>query len=119
MILPLADDQNIVLQVFIQHKPASSVSAAADAKTLALSQRIIGKPDMLPNRFPCLGLHLSGNRRQIVLQKRAEIPLADETDARGILFCADGQPMLLCKLTHLAFGHPADGETQPFAAAAL
>ena len=47
--------------------------------------------------------------RQIILQEGAEIPLADETDARGIFFAGNRiQLQLLCDRAHLRLGEIAD-----------
>ena len=51
MILALPYDQHVVLQILVQHKPASAVAAAADTQPFSLPERIIGKPDMPAHRF--------------------------------------------------------------------
>ena len=58
--------------------------------------------------------HIAGLRGQELLQKRLEMPLADEAHARGILLFAVGQTGFLRDFAHLRLGQAADREHRLF-----
>ena len=55
--------------------------------------------------------NISGHGRKILRQKSAEVPFANETDARGVFPLGVGEAGFPGKLAHMAFGQFPEGKT--------
>ena len=106
-LILIADIENVLRDILADDEPGPHVSA--DAKPLALSYRIVQHAAVCPDLTAIRNVDdLSLLGRQIILQEGAEIPLADETDARGIFFAGNRiQLQLLCDRAHLRLGEIA------------
>src|SRR5690606_11239061 len=91
MIAPLFHVQDIFLQVFSHHEPGLSGAGAADAQPAPLSQGVVHEPVVAPLVLAGEGPHLPRLGGQVLAQKLLDIPLADKTDARAVLFLGRGQ----------------------------
>src|SRR5206468_10946366 len=85
-----------------------TVARPADAQALALAERVVRESGMATEDPPLRSFDWPGRPRQIAGEKVAKGPLADETDARGILLGVSRYPLLARHRTHLPLGEIAD-----------
>src|ERR1035437_7148937 len=93
VVVPLHHDQAIVRHILARHEPwfSRSLPGSADSQTLALSDGVERKTDVLPDNATLRRAHFARFSRQIATQKFAERALADEADTGTVLFCVIGQ----------------------------
>src|SRR5262252_1231255 len=97
MVVPLHDDQLVLLQVLAAYVPRAAVGVlhSADADALPLSDGVEGQADVLADDAAFGGAHRTGLDRQIPVQERAERSLADEADPGRVALGEVVQPGLL------------------------
>src|ERR1044071_2990840 len=112
MIRTLHDDQHIALQILVRDIPglAAGLVGAADAESLALSERVIHEAAVATDDAALGRLDAAGLRRQILFEELLERALADEADAGAVLLVEHGQGLLLGNAAHLILVQIADGK---------
>ena len=81
VILALGDDQNIPFQLLVDHKPASAIAMASNAKTPPLAQGIVHQAIVPTQNLPINRNDLTRLRRQKAGQKIFKVPFPDEANA--------------------------------------
>lgn len=112
MVIALANDQLVVLQVFDQHIPrlVPGIFQAADAQTLTLADGVVHQAMVAADDFTFGGLDLARLGRQVLLEEIAEAAFADKADTGGILFLRGGQVVFLGNRAYFGFFEFADRE---------
>ena len=112
MIVTLADNKYVALEVLAQDIPGVITGArqAADTQPLTLTDGVVHEPVMLANHLAGRGFDVAGLGRQILLEEVAEAALANKTDAGGILLARGGKVVLFGNAAHLRLLQFADRE---------
>src|SRR6185312_9191150 len=108
----LGDVDHVLAHVLANHVPRrpAGVVAAADAQAVALAQGVIHRPLMRADAFAPRRAQFARARREVVGEETAEIALANEADAGGILLCRGGQPDLTGQAAYLRLFQRPDRE---------
>ena len=77
--------KHVILYVLAYYEPRLAVSASAYAKTFALSNRVIEYSVVSADYFAVQSLDITLLHRDILAQELAEVALANEANARGVL----------------------------------
>src|SRR5690606_6444447 len=87
----LHHDQRVVRQVLRSDVPGglAAVLAAADAKAMALPQRVVHEPAVLADRFAFRGTDGTQTRREIPREELSKRPFPDKADAGAVLLVED------------------------------
>src|SRR6185312_15003861 len=109
VLAALGDDQHVGRHVLAHHEPrlAAGAMPAADAESVALAQGVIHHPLVFADP-PAVGrAHLARACGNVPRQEAAEVALADEADAGGILLRMGRQRRLAGQFAHARLLDPA------------
>ena len=110
VVLALRNDEEILFDVFAEHKPsfAVAVHAPADSQTSALSERVEIYAIVSTHDFSVLRDYVAVFHRDILGKELSEIALAYKTYARAVFFLCDGNIEFESKFSDLGFGEVAE-----------
>ena len=110
--MPLRHQQDIVVQVLVDHVPGFFVSVfnAAYAQSLALAQGIVHQAVVFADGFTIHGVNFTGLCRQVFFEKGIEAALADKADAGAVFLVMGDQIVFARQLADGRFLVLADGK---------
>src|SRR5690606_31667573 len=111
-VVALIDVEDVAVDVLADHEPRRLRAAAhaADVQALALAEGEIEHPRMFADAGAGRVADLAGPGRQVARQEFAEIALADEADAGGILFRRSAHAVFRRDPSHLVLVQSAQRE---------
>ena len=106
----MGDVEHVALHVLADDEPAAALLPLfpAELQPAALPEGVVHQPDMLPDFLPVRGEDAPRSGGKVLLQKFAEVALADETDARAVLLARGGEPLARGDRAHFGFLHAAE-----------
>src|SRR5690606_15056457 len=109
-VAALVNHQHVARDVLADHIPGRRVETAqpTQLQAFALAEGEIEHARMAADHAPVGRLHLALAGRQVLRQEAAEIALADEADAGGILLGRGRLAGVASHCTPLGLYHPAD-----------
>ncbi|CRQ69508.1 hypothetical protein PAERUG_E5_London_17_VIM_2_12_12_04056 [Pseudomonas aeruginosa] len=112
VVVALADQQHVALQVLAEHVPGivAGFLETADAEALALTDGVVHQAAVATDDLAFGGLDVARLGRQVLLEEIGEASLANEADARGVLLLRRGEAMLLGDGADFRLLQFADGE---------
>ena len=120
MVVVLRHNQGVRRKIFLGHKPALALCTlkalflyASNAQPLALPQGVEGQALVPTHLEPIGGDNWPGLGWQVLVQEGPKGPLADETNAGGVLLFGIGQANLCSNATHLGLAQVPNGEDHP------
>jgi hypothetical protein len=115
MIVSLHDHEHVALQVLVCDVPRrfGRITTPADAQALALAERVIHEPAVLPEPAAGAVLDIAGLRGQELRQELREGPFADEADAGAVFLVEDRQHQLARPAPDFLLAQAADREQRP------
>ncbi len=116
VVLSLGDDQDVVVEVFIDHVPGCFIGIlqAADTQAFALAHGVVHQAIVFAQGFTTIGLNAARLCRQVALQKGIETSFADEADAGAVFLVVCGQLVFARDLAHFVFGQFTHGKQGMF-----
>lgn len=106
--------QSVILYVLVEHEPPAALALdAAYSESSALTERVIHKPVVPPNRFAVAVHYVARSGGKISRKELFELALADKAYTRTVFFSCDGQSEFFGYFSDLRLFEFAEGNITP------